>query len=228
MLYFLGLGVVVYFFLWVIVLVADAYFELVTIPRWRRVANGSNMTGKEVADRLISAANMDIIVETQPQRTRDSYDARSNKLLLTHDTGTGVSVAAMTAAAQGVAQAQQQREAYAPALWSNILSRPLRIAFVAAFVILIVASLLRSPFLVYVAGAVIAVYPLFLLTAIPAALDANRRARAMLQSAELLRPMDSTPLDDLMRAAVVSYLARAMGRVQEWNTPTPNAPSVTS
>jgi Zn-dependent membrane protease YugP len=221
MLYLLAFGIAAYFFIWVIMLAADAYVELVTIPRWKRKENGSALTGSQVAEHLLKAHELEVEIEIQAQRTRDAYDVRTSKILLCPDTANMKSMAAMISAAQMVAQAQQHRESYQPALWGSILSRPLRIAFIAAFVILFAASAARSVMLLYVAGVVVAVYPIFLLVVIPAAFDANRRARAMLQGVEWLRPMDIHALSALMNAAVVQYLVRLMGRLQDWSSPTP-------
>jgi Zn-dependent membrane protease YugP len=176
--------------------------------RYRRVPNRANVTGSEVATRLLGAHGLGRVrVELTPGALSDHYDGSAGALRLSEPVATERSVAAMGIAAHEVSHAYQDADGNRAYRVRKAVAEPLAkfapfsaLFFIGGFWFGI--PLLMALSLIYVAGLVV-----FALATLPVELGASRRALELLASAHLADAEEVGEVRSVLKAAAFTYVA---------------------
>ena len=146
--------------------------------RYSKERNAVNMTGAQVAQRILRANGLD---DVQIERTRgeltDHYDPRTRTLALSEGVYDSPSIAAMGIAAHEVGHAIQHARAYAPLQFRTAIVPAVNIGSNIGIFVLIAGIFLQLTQLAWVGVALFALSTVFALLTLPVEFDASRRAK---------------------------------------------------
>ena len=176
--------------------------------RYRRVPNRADVTGAEVATRLLGAHGLQRVrVEMTPGSLSDHYDGSAGALRLSEPVATVRSVAAMGIAAHEVSHAYQDADGNRAYRIRKAVAEPLAkfapfsaLFFIGGFWFGI--PILMALSLIYVAGLVV-----FALATLPVELGASRRALQLLESTHLADAEEVGEVRSVLKAAAFTYVA---------------------
>ena len=183
-----------------------------TYNRWSKVANSSGLTGRQVAEAILSANNVtDVRVEAVKGQLSDHYDPRTKAVRLSEGIYDKASVAGMAVAAHEVGHAIQHAKAYAPLQWRSAIAPVAGIGsqfgiMLAAFGLILGSggsALLQIGIILFSAAV------LFQVVTLPVEFDASRRALAQLNKLGLVTNRDSAGARSVLTAAAMTYVAAA-------------------
>ena len=210
-----GSGVFGYYLIGIIAFVASMAVSgwlRSTYNRWSKVANSSGLTGRQVAEAILSANNVNNVrVEAVKGQLSDHYDPRTRVVRLSEGIYDKASVAGMAVAAHEVGHAIQHAKAYAPLAWRSAIAPVAGIG--SQFGIMLAAlglflggggSALLQVGIVLFSAAV-----LFQVVTLPVEFDASRRALVQLNKLGLVTSRDSSGARSVLTAAAMTYVAAA-------------------
>ena len=181
-----------------------------TYNRWSKVANSSGLTGRQVAEAILSANNVtNVRVEAVKGQLSDHYDPRTRVVRLSEGIYDKASVAGMAVAAHEVGHAIQHARAYAPLAWRSAIAPVAGIGsqfgiMLAALGLFIQASGLLQIGIILFSAAVV-----FQVITLPVEFDASRRALVQLNKLQLVTDRDSSGARSVLTAAAMTYVAAA-------------------
>lgn len=182
--------------------------------KYSRVRNMYNLTGVEVARRLLNEAGLyDVRVEGTPGKLSDHYDPRGKVLRLSAEVANVPSVAAMGIVAHEVGHAIQDAQAYAPMRIRGALVGPANIGSNLGFVFLFLGLITQATGLVWLGIALFTAAVAFTLVTLPVELDASRRAMAMLSSSGVVTVQEQDGARAVLNAAAWTYVAALLQAV---------------
>ncbi len=210
-----GSGVLGYYLIGIVAFVASLAVSgwlRSTYNRWSKVANSSGLTGKQVAEAILSENNVtNVKVESVKGQLSDHYDPRTRVVRLSEGIYDKASVAGMAVAAHEVGHAIQHAKAYAPLAWRSAIAPVAGIG--SQFGIMLAAlglflggggnALLQIGIVLFSAAV------LFQIVTLPVEFDASRRALAQLNKLGLVTSRDSSGARSVLTAAAMTYVAAA-------------------
>jgi Zn-dependent membrane protease YugP len=140
----------------------------------------SQLTGAQVAQRLISAGGLDVKVEGVRGKLSDHYDPRRKVLYLSEGVYSSPSVAALAIAAHELGHAMQDRDSYFPLRVRAALVPAVNIGSYLGWILIFIGLLLRMTDLAWLGVLVFSGGAIFALATLPVELNASRRAKALL------------------------------------------------
>lgn len=199
------------------ILAAYAQYKVnATFNKYNNVGSRNNMTGSEVARRILDSAQLyDVPVEVVNGRLSDHYDPRNRVLRLSNDVYYGRSVAALGVAAHEVGHAIQHKNGYAPLQIRNsivpIVNFSSNFAWVIFFAGLIFSmQSLTTIGIILFSGAVV-----FQLITLPVEYNASTRALRLLKSSGILYEDELKQSEKVLDAAALTYLAGAFMAISQ-------------
>lgn len=201
-----------------VVLAASPILPLVAIfyfwyarRRAAQVANGANLTGKEVAERILAAHDLAAVpVNTAKDAVGDHYDPKSREIALTSDVRDKVSLFGMAVAAHEVGHALQQKEGYRYFEWWVAVAPYAHLGSFVLQMIVIGISFFFPPIL-FLLVVVYTIMFLMSLLSLPNEYDASRRALAELDRLGLFKtPEERATAKSVLIAAGLTYVAKAL------------------
>lgn len=199
------------------ILAAYAQFKVnSTFDRYNKVGSRNNMTGSEVARRILDSAGLfNVPVEVVNGRLSDHYDPSSRVLRLSNDVYFGRSVAALGVAAHEVGHAIQHKNSYAPLTLRNSIVPVVNFSSNFAWIIFFAGLLfsvksLTTIGIVLFSGAVI-----FQLITLPVEYNASTRALRLLKSSGILYEDELKQTEKVLDAAALTYLAGAFMAISQ-------------
>ena len=148
-----------------------------TYRKWSQVPNRSQLTGAEVAQRLIrSGALYDVQIQGVRGELSDPYDPRKKILRLSAGVAQGRSVAAAAIAAHELGHALQDQEDYLPLRLRATLVPAVNIGSYLGWILLMIGLIIGITQLAWLGVAAFGGGAVFALATIPVELDASRRA----------------------------------------------------
>jgi len=180
--------------------------------RWKQVRAASNLTGAEVAQRILSAAGIhDVEVVAINSMLGDHYDPAHKRLCLSPDVYNTPSVAALGIAAHETGHAIQHAKGYAPLEWRMaVVPATMVVSNILPFVILggFFISLIPFKTAIVIAALCYAVLAVFQLITLPVEFDASRRAKVILRQMGMVRQgEEASGVSDVLDAAALTYVA---------------------
>lgn len=180
--------------------------------RYREQVNSSGVTGLETARVLLEAYGLQQVqVERIEGELTDHYDPRTNVLRLTEDIAKSRSVTAVGIVGHEVGHALQDAEGHRLLRLRGGLAKNLGRAASLSPLVFIGGMMFGNPLLMGLGGLMLAGMTVFALVTLPVERDASKRARAILQANGLAGRADREGVEEVLRAAAVTYLA-GLGR----------------
>ena len=177
---------------------------------WGRVRNSRNLTGAEVAARILQTNGIhDVKVEPIAGTLTDHYDPRSKRVRLSQGNFGGTSVAALGVAAHEVGHAMQDAQGYMPMRLRAGLVPVASLGSSMGPYIAMGGLMLGMSGMVTVGIVLFAAAVLFQLVTLPVEFDASRRAITQLDSLGIVDPKEKAGATRVLKAAGLTYVAAA-------------------
>lgn len=188
--------------------------------QYSRIPTSSGLSGKEVADRMLSHYNIHDVQVLQGQgRLTDHYNPKSKIINLSPDVYSGRSISAAAVAAHECGHAVQHAESYpmlklrsAVVPLVQISSNMQKYLFMAGF--MLVGMIGNGNFLL-ICIALFAVTAFFSVVTLPVEFDASKRALAWLDSANITQGVEYDGAKDALKWAAMTYIVAATAAVSQ-------------
>ena len=181
-----------------------------TYNRWSKVANSSGLTGRQVAEAILSANNVNNVqVEAVKGQLSDHYDPRTRVVRLSEGIYDKASVAGMAVAAHEVGHAIQHAKAYAPLAWRSAIAPVAGIGSQFGIMLAALGLFIQAGGLLQVGIILFSAAVLFQIVTLPVEFDASRRALVQLNKLGLVTSRDSSGARSVLTAAAMTYVAAA-------------------
>jgi len=191
----------------VLMMLVQAYVSS-AYRKWSRVPARSQLSGAQVAQRLISAGGLDVTIKGISGNLTDHYDPRSKVLSLSRGVYEGQSVASAAVAAHELGHAMQDREGYLPLRFRSALVPAVNIGSYLGWILIILGMLLRLTNLAWAGVLVFSLGAVFALATIPVELNASARAKQLLVDSGLIVGEDEARgVSNVLNAAALTYVA---------------------
>jgi Zn-dependent membrane protease YugP len=181
--------------------------------KYSKVRNAVNMTGAQVARRVLDANGLsNVPVEQTAGQLTDHYDPGKRTLFLSQEVYGTPSIAAMGIAAHEAGHAIQHAQLYAPLQLRSAIVPAANIGSTLGIFVVIVGIVLHITGLAWVGVVLFALATVFALVTLPVEFDASRRAKAALANLGLtdggLQTGDETSgVATVLNSAAWTYVA---------------------
>lgn len=181
--------------------------------KWSQVRAGSNLTGYQAAQRLLSTGSLyGVKIQGTQGELTDHYDPRDKTLYLSNGVANSPSVASVAIAAHELGHAMQDAEEYFPLKFRAALVPMVNIGSNLGWVLIMVGLLLRATnlgigiawlgVLFFAGGAV------FALATLPVEFNASARAKQLLAETGIIRTDEEMRgVNQVLNAAALTYVA---------------------
>lgn len=178
--------------------------------RYARIGSSRGLTGGELAEALLRQSGLaDVQVEPIQGRLTDHYDPRVRRVRLSEANYYGNSLASLGIAAHETGHALQHQQGYAALAIRNAIVPVAQFGSTLAWPLFLFGLLMGAPGLrdlgiVLFFGAVV-----FQILTLPVEFNASQRAVALLQGGGYLTAQEIKPVQAVLRAAALTYVAAA-------------------
>lgn len=197
-------------------LIAQGYL-MSTFGRYKKERASSNMTGAQVARRMLDNNGLyDVRIEQTNGRLSDHYDPRTKTVRLSPDIHDRPSVAAVAVAAHEVGHAIQHANNYVPLKIRSAMVPVVNIANRLGFIAIIAGIFLEMFVMAEIGILLIASLFIFQLITLPVEFNASRRAMVGLQEMNIL--YDNNEIRGArktLNAAALTYVAALIVALME-------------
>lgn len=184
--------------------------------KYTKVNNEKNLTGFDVARRILDENNLGEIYVVETKGTMsDHYDPRRKTVRLSTDVYHGTSISSLAIAAHECGHAIQDKEGYT---WFKIRSMIFPIINIGqkiAYVVMIVGLFLSYMDYVYAAIGFTFLGLLFELVTLPVEFDASKRAKKIVLSDGMMSDNEKTGVDAVLNSAAFTYVAAVISSMLE-------------
>lgn len=213
-----------------IISLAAQWYVRSQFSKWSKVRNTANMTGTQVAQRIIDRTSVGDVTFERPQPMRgmrpatagislertagaftDHYDPRTHTVRMSDETANTPSVAAMAVVAHELGHAQQHEENSFLIQMRNFLVPAVSISPQIAFGLIFLGFLLRASGLLWLGIIFFGLVVLFSILTLPVEFDASRRGLILLRESGLMMSNeDEGGSRSVLTAAGLTYVAAAI------------------
>ena len=185
-----------------------------TYSKYKDIEIDSNLTGKEVAQRILRENNLDDIDIVQISgELSDNFNNSKRTISLSYDIYNGKTIAACAVAAHECGHACQYKTGYIPIKIRNILVPFVNIGNTLGYIVIAI-SLAASLTKLFEVGLVLISFALiFQLITLPCEFDASRRANKMLLEYGLISDAEQLGTKKMLKAAAFTYVAGLMSSI---------------
>lgn len=184
--------------------------------KYTKVNNEKNLTGFDVARRILDENNLGEIYVVETKGTMsDHYDPRRKTVRLSTDVYHGTSISSLAIAAHECGHAIQDKEGYT---WFKIRSMIFPIINIGqkiAYIVMIVGLFLSYMDYVYAAIGFTFLGLLFELVTLPVEFDASKRANKIVLSDGMISDNEKTGVDAVLNSAAFTYVAAVISSMLE-------------
>lgn len=199
-----------------ICIVASARMNKI-FARYSKVRSHSGMTGREAAERILSASGIhDVTVQHISGNLTDHYDPRNKTLSLSDATYQSTSVAAIGVAAHECGHAVQHHVGYAPLKIRGSLVPIANFGSMAAWPLIIIGLFINgqtSLLLINLGILFFSAAVLFQIVTLPVEINASHRAIKVLETSGMLYQEEVEDTKRVLSAAALTYVASAAAMV---------------
>lgn len=183
-----------------------------TYSKFSKVKNSRNITGAEIARRILNAYGLEHIeIEMIEGQLTDHYDPRAQIVRLSKGIYTSTSVAALGIAAHEVGHAIQHSKSYIPLTLRNLVYPVASIGSNLGPILIIVGFIMAGFQLLIQIGIILFAFAVvFSLITLPVEFNASRRAITILRDGEILAGDELKGAKKVLNAAAMTYLAAAL------------------
>lgn len=186
-----------------------------TYSKYSNVKAESGITGRQLAEMIISASGLDVKINVIKGKLTDNYDPSRKVLNLSAENVDSCSVAALGVVAHECGHALQDAKNYKPLIirqrvikTTNFVSRLLMPLLIVGLVLdLMTVGGVTGMVFIWVAVAFYGMAVLANLVTLPVETNASRRAMKMLEGFEVLESGELAQTRKVLSAAALTYLA---------------------
>ena len=182
-----------------------------TYLKYARVPTSGNITGAQVAEKLLSAYGIhDIRINMIRGELTDHFDPVRKTLNLSEPVYSQASIAAVGIAAHETGHAIQHARGYSPVMIRNSLVPVASITSWPAIPLFILGLFLSSPLFIHIGIFLFAGVVAFHLVTLPVEFDASSRALKILRQGSYLTAVELDGAGRVLSAAALTYVAAAL------------------
>ncbi|MDO4466204.1 MAG: zinc metallopeptidase [Bacillota bacterium] len=188
-----------------------------TFAKYSQVRNYANMTGAQVAERILHCSGVyDVRIERVSGNLTDHYDPRSKVLRLSDSTYNSTSIAAMGVAAHECGHVMQHAFGYKPLELRASLVPIANIGSSISWPLILIGLFIRSNSSSFFINAGILCFcavVLFQLVTLPVEFNASNRAIKMLEEYGMVNTQEVGDARAVLSAAALTYVAGALSAI---------------
>ncbi len=182
--------------------------------KYSKVSNSGNITGKEMAERLLSRNGLsDVQVLKADGFLSDHYDPTKKVIKLSSKVYESNSVAAIGIAAHETGHAVQHAKSYSPLALRNIMVPIASIGSNFSYFVIIAGMLMGAMGLVKIGIVLFSIVVAFQLITLPVEFDASSRAKSMMREYAFVSESDMKGVSKVLNAAAMTYVAAAASSI---------------
>jgi uncharacterized protein len=184
--------------------------------KWSKVMALSQLTGAQVAQRLISASGLSINLDGVRGKLTDNYDPRQKTLHLSEGVYNSPSVAALAITAHELGHAMQDRDGYFPLRLRAALVPAVNIGSYLGWILIFLGMIFRMTNLSWLGVIVFSGGAIFALATLPVELNASTRAKQLLTNSGMIVGEDERRgVNNVLNAAALTYVAGLFAAVMQ-------------
>lgn len=179
--------------------------------KYSRVRASSNLTGADIASRILSKANInDVSIGRVSGELTDHYDPRKKEINLSSNIHNGNTIAAYGIAAHEAGHVLQHYEGYAPIKLRNSIVPVVKISSSAAIPLFFLGFLFNAGSFMTLGIILFSGVVVFHLVTLPVEFNASKRAISVLQNDGYLSRTEISGVKEVLNAAALTYVASAV------------------
>ena len=176
--------------------------------KWSKERNSGNLTGTDVARRLVQAYGFGVSLEGTPNELGDHFDPRSGIVRLSPGVAQQPSIASMAIAAHEFGHVQQYAQGSVLIKARGLILPVAQYGSYLSYIFIIMGLLIHIAGFAWIGLGLFFFTTLFSVLTLPVELDASRRAMKMMEeSGMLLSQQDRSGASAVLRAAAYTYVA---------------------
>jgi len=180
------------------------------VKKYQRVPINSNLTGAEIAKKVLNTASISIPIEITQGKLSDHYDPIKKILRLSPQIHNSRSIAAAGIAAHEAGHAIQDAKKYKPLVLRTIAYPVAGFSSYGGPIMFFVGFFFQIPSLTYIGIIFYAVAVLFYLITLPVEFNASSRAKEILFNYGFITGEEKEGVKKVLNAAAMTYVAAAM------------------
>ena len=191
------------------------FFVRAAYSKWGNVQNGSNLTGAQVAERIMQRTDVHGVgLQGTPGELTDHYDPRDHTVHLSQKVAQVPSVASMAIVAHELGHAQQHQERSLLIQMRNFLVPAVQLTPTVGYIMIILGLVLRFSGLFWLGILAFGVMVIFMILTLPVEIDASMRGLRLLRQSDLIAvEQDASGAQQVLTAAALTYVAAAVQAV---------------
>lgn len=187
-----------------------------TYSKYQKIEVDSNMTGYEVAKKILSDNDLDNIrIGKVSGNLSDHYNNSKKVVNLSSDIYEGTTIAAVSVAAHECGHAIQYKEGYTPIKIRNILVPFVNIGNSLGYFVIIISFAASATKLFMLGLFLISFALIFQLITLPVEFDASRRGKKMLLELGIVTEDEQEGASKMLRAAAFTYVAGLVSSIMQ-------------
>lgn len=188
----------------------------ITYARYKRKKTTLELTGKEVAEKILKANEIDdVTIMMVDGELTDYYSDKDKKIALSRDIYEGKSIASASVAAHECGHAIQYKNNYKPISIRNKMVPIVNIGNSIGYSILVVGFAANAFGLFYIGLALLSLALIFQLVTLPCEFDASKRANKELLRLNLIDENEHRGTKTMLKAAAFTYVAGLFSSILE-------------
>ena len=188
----------------------------ITYARYKRKKITLELTGREVAEKILKANEIDdVTIMMVDGELTDYYSDKDKKIALSRDIYEGKSIASASVAAHECGHAIQYKTGYKPIAFRNKMVPIVNLSNSIGYSIMIVGFAANAFGLFYIGLALLSLALIFQLVTLPCEFDASKRANKELLRLNLIDENEHRGTKTMLRAAAFTYVAGLFSSILE-------------
>jgi Zn-dependent membrane protease YugP len=198
----------------IILSVFSSFLVKSAFNKYSKVANSRNITGKEMAEKLLERNGLNHIrVLKADGFLSDHYDPSKKVIKLSSAVYEGKTIAAIGVAAHETGHAVQDAKSYSPLRLRNMMVPVASIGSNFSWIVIIAGMFLGAMGLVKIGIVLFSVVVAFQIITLPVEFDASSRAKLMMKEYFLVSDTDMKGVSKVLNAAAMTYVAAAVSSI---------------
>ena len=192
------------------------FYIMATYKKYLKVDSKGNISGFEVARKILDANNLkDIHIVATSGTLTDHYDPSREVIRLSNDIFEKNSISSVAVAAHECGHALQKKDGYLLMKVRTFLVPIVNFSSKIAYVLLIIGFLLEFAGLVEIAIILMGTGVLFQLVTLPVEINASRRAKKELIRLNIITSEEESKVKNVLVAAALTYVAGLLSSLLE-------------
>lgn len=186
-----------------------------TYGKYLRYENSKNLTGMEVARRILDSNNLyNVEIIETPGELSDHYDPRTKKVNLSPAVYRGNSISSMSIAAHEVGHAIQDSVGYYPLKFRSALAPVASLSSHVVWILIMLGFMLQIMSLLNIGIILFSIVVLFQIITLPVEFNASKRALDNLKTG-FVSEYEISGSREVLKAAALTYVAAALTGIMQ-------------